>query len=134
MLFIWGKTPHLGGASHLSISSVDTFRGSQPEVFCQKVVLKYFSKFTGKSLSWSLLFESCKLKAGRFIWVCMSIFKYIPVIFTVYTAWKVSKCRGFSSPYFPLSELNTEIYGVNLFISVQIQEKTDQKKLHIFFA
>ena len=103
-------------------------------MFCQKVVLKYFSKFTGKSLSWSLLFESCKLKAGRFIWVCMSIFKYIPAIFTVYTAWKVSKCRGFSSPYFPLSELNTEIYGVNLFISVQIQEKTDQKKLRIFFA
>ena len=36
------------------------------------------------------------------------------------TAWKVSKYRLFSGPYFPVFGLNTEIYGV-------IQENTDQK-------
>ena len=31
-----------------------------------------------------------------------------------YTAWKVSKYGVFSSPYFPVFGLNTEIYSVNL--------------------
>ena len=30
---------------------------------------------------------------------------------TEVTAWKVSKCRGFSDPYFPVFGLNTEKYG-----------------------
>ena len=30
------------------------------------------------------------------------------------TAWKVSKYRVFSGPYFPVFRLNTEIYSVNL--------------------
>ena len=32
--------------------------------------------------------------------------------FDTYTAWKVSKCRDFSGPYFPVFGLNTEIYFV----------------------
>ena len=32
----------------------------------------------------------------------------------IITAWKVSKYRVFSGPYFPVFGLNTEIYGVNL--------------------
>ena len=42
-----------------------------------------------------------------------------------FTVWKVSKYRAFSSPYFPVFGLNTEIYGV-------IQENTDQKKLRLW--
>ena len=33
---------------------------------------------------------------------------------TAITAWKVSKCAVFSGLYFPLFELNTKIYSVNL--------------------
>ena len=34
----------------------------------------------------------------------------------IFTAWKVSKCRVISGPYFPVFGLNTEIYAVNLSI------------------
>ena len=34
------------------------------------------------------------------------------------TAWKVSKYGVFSGPYFPVFRLNTEIYGVNLLLSI----------------
>ena len=34
-----------------------TKRRSRREVFCKKGVLKYFTKFTGKHLRWSLFFN-----------------------------------------------------------------------------
>ena len=34
-----------------------TFRSSRPEVFCEKSVLKNFTKFTGKQLCQSLFFN-----------------------------------------------------------------------------
>ena len=43
------------------------------------------------------------------------------------TAWKVSKCRVFSGPFFPAFGLNTDRYGVSLRIQSE-SEKTDQKK------
>ena len=33
------------------------FRSNPPNVFCKKGVLKHFSKFTGKHLSWILFFN-----------------------------------------------------------------------------
>ena len=35
-------------------SSYKGFRSSRPEVFCEKDILKGFSKFTGKQLLWGL--------------------------------------------------------------------------------
>ena len=38
------------------------------------------------------------------------------------TAWKVSKYRVFSGPYFPVFRLNTEIYSVNLRIQSECRK------------
>ena len=38
------------------------------------------------------------------------------------TAWKVSKYGVFSGPYFPVIGLNTEIYGVNLYIQSEYRK------------
>ena len=103
-------------------------------MLCQKSFLNIFQNSQEKTWAGVSYSKVASLRLEHLHESACLFFKYIHAIFTVYTAWKVSKCRGFSSPYFPLSELNTEIYGVNLFISVQIQEKTDQKKLRIFFA
>ena len=46
-------------------------------------------------------------------------------LFIYFTAYKVSKYDVSSGPYFPVFELNTQIYEIN---SVRIQEKTNQKK------
>ena len=42
--------------------------------------------------------------------------------FDTYTAWKVSKCRDFSGPYFPVFGLNTEIYFVNIRIQSEYRK------------
>ena len=50
---------------------------------------------------------------------------------SVIIAWIVSKYEIFSGPYFPATELNTEIYGEILSISsysVRMPGNTDQKK------
>ena len=38
----------------------------------------------------------------------------------VLTGWKVSKYRTFSGPYMPVSGLNTETYGVNQVVALQV--------------
>ena len=38
------------------------FRSSHPEVFCEKDVLKSFSKFTGKQLLWGLVLIKLQAK------------------------------------------------------------------------
>ena len=38
----------------------------------------------------------------------------VDIFLQIFTAWKVSKYGVFSGPYFPVLELNTEIYAVNL--------------------
>ena len=38
------------------------FRSSRPEVFCEKDVLKSFSKFTGKQLLWGLILIKLQVK------------------------------------------------------------------------
>ena len=45
----------------------------------------------------------------------------------IITAWKVSKYRVFSGPYFPVFGLNTEIYGVNLRIQSKYGKKWTRK-------
>ena len=40
----------------------------------------------------------------------------------LYTAWKVSKSGVISGPYFPVFELNTEIYSVNLRIQSEYRK------------
>ena len=42
-------------------------------------------------------------------WLYLNIWK-------LYTAWKLSKCRVFSGPYFPAFRLNTETYSVSFSI------------------
>ena len=48
------------------------FRGSRPEVFFEKRVLKNFAKFKGKHLCWCLVFN--KTAGLRFV-TCVAIFK-----------------------------------------------------------
>ena len=43
---------------------MSTYRSSRPEVFCKKVVLKNFARFTGKHLCQSLSFNKV---AGKFL-------------------------------------------------------------------
>ena len=43
------------------------------------------------------------------------------------TAWKVSKYRVFSGPYFPVFRLNTEIYSVNLRIQSECRKIRTRK-------
>ena len=43
------------------------------------------------------------------------------------TGWKVSKCGGFSGPYFPAFGLNTEIYSVNLRIESEYRKMQTRK-------
>ena len=43
------------------------YRSSRPEVFCKKVVLKNFGKFTGKRLCQSLYFDKVAGQASNFI-------------------------------------------------------------------
>ena len=43
------------------------YRSSRPEVFCKKVVLKNFGKFTGKHLCQSLYFDKVAGQASDFI-------------------------------------------------------------------
>ena len=43
-----------------------------------------------------------------------------------------TQCRVFSGPYFPLSELNMEIYGVNLRIQSEYKKIRTRKKLCIW--
>ena len=43
------------------------YRSSRPEVFCKKVVLKNFGKFTGKHLCQSLYFDKVAGQASNFI-------------------------------------------------------------------
>ena len=44
-----------------------------------------------------------------------------------YTAWKVSKYGVFSGPYFLVIGLNTEIYGVNLYIQSEYRKIRTRK-------
>ena len=43
-------------------NSYKGFRSSRPEVFCEKDVLKSFSKFTGKQLLWGLVLIKLQAK------------------------------------------------------------------------
>ena len=43
------------------------YRSSRPEVFCKKVVLRNFGKFTGKHLCQSLYFDKVAGQASDFI-------------------------------------------------------------------
>ena len=43
------------------------FRSSRSEVFCKNGVLKYFTKFTGKHLCWSLFFKNSRPEGCNFI-------------------------------------------------------------------
>ena len=43
------------------------YRSSCPEVFCKKVVLRNFGKFTGKHLCQSLYFDKVAGQASNFI-------------------------------------------------------------------
>ena len=36
------------------------FRSSRPEVFCKKVILKHFGKFSGKNLQWNVFYQSSR--------------------------------------------------------------------------
>ena len=51
----------------------------------------------------------------------------ISKINNTFLAWKVSKYRVFSGPYFPVFELNTEIYRVNLRIQDKYKEIQTRK-------
>ena len=44
----------------------------------------------------------------------MAVSVFALISFSLYTDWKVSKYEVFSGPYFPVFELNMEIYPVNL--------------------
>ena len=55
------KTFSFRGAKWLCCrQSLTWFRSSRPEVFCKKVVLRSFTKFTGKHLCQSLFFNKVK--------------------------------------------------------------------------
>ena len=72
-------------------------------------------------------FESLKLM------ICISGigsggWQTIGVVLVSHTAWKVSKYRVISGPYFPAFGVNTEIYFLRKYpYSIRIQENTDQK-------
>ena len=51
---------------------------------------------------------------------------------TLNTAWKVSKYRAFSGPYFTAFGLNTEIYGVKSPSSVRMRGNTNRKKFRVW--
>ena len=75
-------------------------------------------KFSEEQVSISgLLKASLKYKYYWVDWK-MSDFKH----FWHFTAWKVSKYGVISGPYFPVFELNMEIYSVNLRIQVEYKK------------
>ena len=51
---------------------------------------------------------------------------------TFFTAWKVSKYRVFSGPYFPVYGMNSEIYGANLH-SQSKYRKIRTRKNYVFW-
>ena len=59
--------------------------------------------------------------------IFFSIFGIYVIIQLTLTAWIVSEYGVIPGPYFPVFELNTEIYNINLRIQSEYQEDTDQK-------
>ena len=60
----WKSRPNLKGGLYNFMKNCLTgklFRGSRPEVFCNEAVLEKFTKFTGKYLHQSLLFNNLDL-------------------------------------------------------------------------
>ena len=54
------------------------------------------------------------IKLSYFHYLSHSLYYMAKIIFRIFTVWKVSKYGVSSVPYFPVSRLNKEIYGVNL--------------------
>ena len=75
---------------------------------------------------WEHLFYWTPL--GDCFWNYFHILKYSLSVFsslsvtTTDTAWKLSKYRVFSGPYFPVFGLNTETYGLNLHIQSEYRK------------
>ena len=79
----------------------------------------------------------------RSVSICDSLYRHIPtlsntydgdysnnsqcILASNYTAWKVSKYRVFSGPYFPVFGLNTETGSVNLPIQSQYRKIRTRK-------
>ena len=67
---------NMNGTKSLVDSKANIVRSSCPEVFCKEIVLRNFTKFTGKHLCHSLFLISCWPQACNFIkkenlaWVC----------------------------------------------------------------
>ena len=88
------------------------FKSSRPEVFCEKVVLKNFAKFTRKHLCQSLFFWPATLlkkTMAQVLWCefCKSFkntFFIEHLRWLHHTAWNLSEYRVFSDPrVFPYS-------------------------------
>ena len=111
----------LKGKLHSEIHLLELFfwdsRSSPPEVFLGKGVLKICSKFTGEhpcrsemSIKWFCNFIEITLQHMCSPVNLLHIFRTLFLRNTsrglrlrfADTAWKVSKYRGFSGPYFPL--------------------------------
>ena len=67
-----------------------------------------------------------RVKVFEYLWLEKDQFQSMYHL-TKHTAWKVSKYRVFSGPYFPVFGLNTEIYGVNLRIHSEYRKIRTRK-------
>ena len=79
------------------------------------------------------------VRVGPRIFHCLWILKSLcywdrfklPYVLQSCTVWKVSKYENFSGAYFPVFELNTDIYGVNLRIQSEYR-KIQTRKNSVF--
>ena len=86
-----------------------------------------------------VIFSYRKLKTNPSLFFDNSHTSFLLDIWRTHTAWKVSKYGVFSGPFFveffPVSGLNTEIYGVNLRISSKYRKiRTRKNSVNAHFS
>ena len=102
----------------LSVINYQSYRRSRSQLFYKKVVLKVFTKFTGKQapvLELVFLWILWNFSERFFEeYICATSTEVKKSMTISNTVWKVSKYEVFSGPYFPVFGLNMEIYCVSL--------------------
>ena len=103
-----------------SISYVNTLQKQSPEVFCKKVALRNFSKFTGKHLYQSLFFNNLTLLKKRLRHRCFPVNfeKFLRTDFlTEHLRWLLlTKCTNVPSKAVTCSTVKS--LGVNSHVNV----------------
>ena len=91
--------------------------------------LSLMSKFayTFPGPFWSLSFADPTFEQTKSLFLMILLDRCQTAIQLWFTGWKVSKYGVFSGPYFPVFELNTEIYGVNFRIQSEYSKTLTKK-------